>query len=138
MALQTVLMIVLVAIFDDLTFTRPWVLSGGPVDSSARTWAWGTMGGMRVSLRVRPGASRTAVGGSYGEGPDARLVVAVSERAVDGAATKAVLRAVAKAFGVRPREVELVSGATSRDKVVAIDLPDDDVRARLAELLHSP
>lgn len=93
------------------------------------------MVGMRVPLRVRPGASRTAVGGSYGEGADARLVVAVSARAVDGAATKAVLAAVAKVFGVRPRQVELVSGATSRDKVVAIDLPDDDVRARLAKLL---
>lgn len=90
---------------------------------------------MRVSLRVRPGASRTAVGGSYGEGDDARLVVAVNERAVDGAATKAVLAAVAAAFGVRPRHVTLVSGATSRDKIVAVDLPADDVRARLAELL---
>ncbi len=92
---------------------------------------------MRVPLRVRPGASRTAVGGSYGHGADARLVVAVNARAVDGAATKAVLVAVAKAFGARPRQVELVSGATSRDKVVDIDLPDDDVRARLVELLTS-
>ena len=90
---------------------------------------------MRVAVRVRPGASRTRVGGSYGEGADARLVVAVSERAVDGAATKAVLAAVAKAFGVRPREVELVSGATSRDKVVDVDVPAATGAARLTELL---
>ncbi|NLF03508.1 MAG: DUF167 domain-containing protein [Actinomycetales bacterium] len=89
---------------------------------------------MRIPLRVRPGASRTRVGGAYGEGADARLVVAVSARAVDGAATKAVLAAVAKAFGVRPREVTLVSGATSRDKVVDVDLPDADATSRLAEL----
>lgn len=89
---------------------------------------------MRVPIRVRPGASRTAVGGAYGD----RLVVAVTARAVDGAATEAAIRAVAEAFGVRPRQVSLVSGPRSRDKVVELDLPDDAARAaagrRLTEL----
>lgn len=85
----------------------------------------------RVAIRVRPGASRTAVGGRHGE----RLVVAVAARAVDGAATEAALAAVAGAFGVRRRHVHLVSGATSRDKVVEVDLPVADVRVRLATLL---
>lgn len=84
----------------------------------------------RIEVRVRPGASRTAVGGAYGE----RLVVAVGARAVDGAATRAVLEAVADAFGVRPRHVSLVSGATSRDKVLEVDLPADDVAARFVAL----
>jgi len=35
---------------------------------------------VRIDIRVRPGASRTAVGGAYGD----RLVVAVGARAVDG------------------------------------------------------
>lgn len=90
---------------------------------------------MRVPVRVRPGASRTAVGGRYGEAPDVRLVVAVTARAVDGAATKAVLAAVAEAFGLRPRHVSLVLGATSRDKVVEIDVPEAEGRARLGQLL---
>lgn len=90
---------------------------------------------MRVAVRVRPGASRTRVGGTYGD----RLVVAVTARAVDGAATQAVLVAVADALRVRPRHVRLVSGATSRDKLVEVD--DDaaaDLAARLAGLLGSP
>ena len=86
---------------------------------------------MRVEIRVRPGASRTRVGGAYGE----RLVVAVSARAVDGAANQAALAAVADAFGLRRRQVELVAGATARDKVVALELPDAAARARASDRL---
>jgi len=86
---------------------------------------------VRVAIRVKPGASRTQVGGAYGDA----LVVAVSARAVDGAATEAALAAVADAFGVRRRHVDLVTGATSRDKVVELDdTALDDGPARLAEL----
>jgi uncharacterized protein (TIGR00251 family) len=72
---------------------------------------------LRVSIRVRPGATRNAVGGRYGA--DA-LVVAVSARAVDGAANRAVVAAVAAAFGVRHSDVEIVAGQTSRSKTVAV------------------
>jgi uncharacterized protein YggU (UPF0235/DUF167 family) len=76
---------------------------------------------VRILLRVRPGASRTAVGGRY-DGPGGTgLVVAVAARAVEGQATKAVLEAVAAAFGVRRSAVTLVRGATSRDKLVEIE-----------------
>lgn len=71
---------------------------------------------MRVAIRVRPGSARPKVGGRRGDA----LIVAVSPRAVDGKATEAALRAVADAFGVRRRDVTLVTGATSRDKVVEI------------------
>lgn len=85
---------------------------------------------MRLAIRVRPGASRTAVGGVHAD----RLVVAVSARAVDGAATEAALDALAAALGVRPRHVTLVSGATSRDKLVDVDADEALVRVRVAEL----
>ena len=85
---------------------------------------------MRVAIRVRPGASRTAVGGTHADS----LVVAVGARAVDGAATRAALDALAEALGVRPRQVRLVSGATSRDKVVEVDADDAEVAVRLALL----
>jgi hypothetical protein len=83
-----------------------------------------------VAIRVKPGASRTRVGGAYGD----RLVVAVGARAVDGAATEAALAAVAVAFGLRRRQVWLVSGATSRDKVVGLDLDPAAVASREVEL----
>jgi uncharacterized protein len=86
---------------------------------------------VRVTVRVRPGASRTVVGGEH----DGALVVRVSQRAVDGRATQAALAAVADAFGLRPRAVSLVSGATSRTKVVDVDGPDEVLRPLLAALL---
>ena len=78
---------------------------------------------VRLTIRVRPGAARTKVGGLH----DGALVVRVSERAVDGRATAAALVAVASALGLRPREVTLVSGATSRTKVV--EIPDEAAAA---------
>lgn len=78
---------------------------------------------MRIAIRVRPGSSRTSVGGSH----DGALVVRVSARAVDGKATAAALAALADALGLRAAQVRLVSGATSRTKVV--EAPDDAAAA---------
>ncbi|HSF26202.1 MAG TPA: DUF167 domain-containing protein, partial [Actinomycetes bacterium] len=76
------------------------------------------------------GASRTSVGGERA----GALVVRVSARAVDGAATEAALRAVAEAFGVRRRDVSLLRGATSRHKLVAIAAAAEVVTARCRQL----
>ena len=73
---------------------------------------------LRVPIRVRPGASRCKVGGSVGEPP--RLLVAVNTPPVDGKATEAALVAVAEAIGVKRRDVSLITGATSRDKLIEI------------------
>jgi uncharacterized protein YggU (UPF0235/DUF167 family) len=62
-------------------------------------------------------------------------VVTVTARAVDGKATEAALRAVADAFDVRRRDVTLVTGAASRDKVIDIDGEPGALSARRAALL---
>jgi uncharacterized protein YggU (UPF0235/DUF167 family) len=82
---------------------------------------------VRITIRVRPGAGRTAVGGGH----DGALVVRVGARAVEGRATEAALAAVADAFGVRRSAVVLVTGATSRTKVVDVDGGTEDELARL-------
>jgi uncharacterized protein YggU (UPF0235/DUF167 family) len=67
-------------------------------------------------------------------------VVAVSSPPVDGAANEAVVRAVAAAFDLRPRQVSLISGHQARTKIVELSVGDDDMQAvasRLAELLES-
>jgi uncharacterized protein (TIGR00251 family) len=82
---------------------------------------------VRVTIRVRPGAGRTSVGGSYG----GALVVRVAARAVEGQANEAALTALASAFGVRRRAVTLVTGAASRTKLVDIGGGEQAVLDRL-------
>jgi len=87
---------------------------------------------MRVTIRVRPGASTTAVGGRY---DGSTLVVRVSSRAVDGRATDAALRALAEAFSVAQASVRLVSGPRARTKIVEIAGDEGVLARRLSELL---
>jgi uncharacterized protein YggU (UPF0235/DUF167 family) len=90
---------------------------------------------VRVAIRVKPGAGRTKVGGAYGAGgahdEGSALMVAVPERAVDGKATEAALKALAAALGVPGRSIRLVSGAASRAKIVEIHDPPADLADRL-------
>jgi uncharacterized protein len=91
-------------------------------------------GHVRITIRVRPGSAHPGAGGEHG----GALVVRVSARAVDGKATEAALAAVAAvagAFGVRRGAVTLVSGASSRTKIVDIDAGDPRT---LADLLANP
>ncbi len=90
---------------------------------------------VRVRVRARPGARRTAVLGRW-EGPtgvDPAVLVSVSARAVDGRANAAVCAVIAEALGVRTRDVTLIAGHRSRDKVVEV-VGDAVTLARAAAL----
>lgn len=109
-----------------------------PTLGAVHRWWWCAPGWhdecVRVSVRVRPGASRTRVGGRWGD--EEVLGVSVAARAVDGAATAAVFDAVAAAFGVQARDVTLVSGRRSRTKVLEVAIDDEvEGRATLHRLL---
>ena len=86
---------------------------------------------IRVAVHVHPGSSQKKVGGEY----DGALVVHVTSRAIEGAATNEALSVLAAAFDVRPSAVHLVRGVRSRTKLVAIKGDDDRLRQRLKDLL---
>jgi uncharacterized protein len=71
---------------------------------------------MRIRVRAHPGASRERL-----RWDGATLHVWVTARAVDGAANRALLRAVAAGLGVRRPSVRLVSGERGRDKAVEVE-----------------
>ena len=87
-----------------------------------------------IPIRVRPGASGTKVGGRYNGPYGPALTVAVTEPAVEGRATEAAIRAVAKALGLRPADVTVQLGAAHRDKLLAVADPPPDLAERVAVL----
>jgi len=70
---------------------------------------------VRVAVHVHPRASRARVAWD-----GVTLELWVTAPAVEGAANRAVLDAVASWAGVRPSAVRLVGGARSRHKVVEL------------------
>jgi hypothetical protein len=76
---------------------------------------------------VKPGSKRAGFTHSNGV-----LVLHVRERAVEGAANAACIRAIAGALGVTASRVELVRGARGRDKTFSVHgLDADDIAQRL-------
>jgi len=82
-----------------------------------------------LDCHVQPRASRTEVAGVHGE----RLKLRVAAPPVDDAANKALIAFLAKAFKVPKGHIELLSGASGRDKRVAIAAP-----RRIPEWLDAP
>jgi uncharacterized protein (TIGR00251 family) len=80
-----------------------------------------------LQLRVSPGAARSAVVGRHGAGWKVRVAAAPE----DGKANDALVRLLAGTLGVLPRDVEIVSGHASRDKIVALASLDPERTERL-------
>ena len=84
------------------------------------------------TIRVRANATKNKVGGTAGDPP--RLVVAVQAPAVDGKANTAILKEIAKAFGLKSRDFTILTGETSRDKRIQVMGDNGDLSKRYAEL----
>jgi uncharacterized protein len=83
----------------------------------------------RLRLRVSPGSGRSAVVGRHGEGWKVR-VAAAPER---GRANDALVELLSRTLDVPRRSVQLVSGATARDKVVELaGVGPEEIDRRLA------
>ncbi|GAA0914497.1 DUF167 domain-containing protein [Virgisporangium aurantiacum] len=94
--------------------------------------------GSLVAVRVKPGSSRTRVGGRYDGPHGAALIVAVHAPPVDGRATDAAIAALADALGLRRATLSLRSGATGRDKIIAVTDAPPDLADRVARLRDAP
>lgn len=97
------------------------------------------IGPVRITIRVQPGASRTRVGGTWADGGSGQvLCLWVQQRAVDGKATEAALRALAAALGVPRRTLRLVAGERARVKIVEVGDPPAGLAERVADLMAGP
>ena len=82
-------------------------------------------GGIRVYVRATPNASKDEIVGEWrGEdtraGADVRLAVKVTAPPDKGKANAAIIKLLAKHFGVAKSAVSIVSGETGRLKVVEV------------------
>lgn len=74
-----------------------------------------------VKLKVVPRAGKNEIAGWV----DGQLKLRVTDVAEKGKANRAVLKLLAQTLHVRPRQIELIQGATSRNKIVAISGIDE-------------
>jgi uncharacterized protein (TIGR00251 family) len=93
-------------------------------------WIRREASGVRLALRVQPGARRCALVGQHAE----RLKIAVQAPPADGRANEALLDYLATCLDLRPGALRLVSGTASRDKSVLIAC-DPSEAERIAQRL---
>jgi uncharacterized protein (TIGR00251 family) len=85
-------------------------------------------GTVRFEVHAKPRAKKSRIVGPRGEA----LEVALAAPPVDGAANEELVRVLAEALAVPRRSIEIVRGATSQKKLVAVTgIARDAVAARL-------
>ncbi len=72
--------------------------------------------GIRLNVRIQPGAARTEIVGEHG----GALKIRVAAPPVDGAANDALVRFLAEQLGVRRAAITIRSGASGRAKVLRV------------------
>ncbi len=88
----------------------------------------------RLTLRVAPGARRSAIVGRHGAGWKVRVAAAPEA----GRANTALCGVLAEALAVPRRAIAVVSGHGSRDKLVEIEGIDPDETERRLALASAP
>ncbi len=86
-------------------------------------WAQQRDGALLIRVHARPGARRSAFAGVHGE----RLKIALQAPPVDGRANDQLLRFLAQALELPRSALQIVSGASSREKSVAIRAGRPDI-----------
>ncbi len=76
-----------------------------------------TASGVSIKVHVAPRASANKVAGAH----DGALKIALTAPPVEGAANKALVDFISKTLGVPRSRVSIVSGQTSRNKVLRVE-----------------
>lgn len=77
-------------------------------------------GSIRIRIKAVPGAKQDQIVGVLGN----RLKVRISAPPEAGKANKAICQLIARALGVKRRDVSVVSGQTNPEKIIAVNACD--------------
>lgn len=69
-----------------------------------------------INIKVEPRSSRSGITGSYGDG----LKVRLTSPPVEGKANKELIEILAKEFRTRKKDIEILSGEKSKNKIVKL------------------
>jgi len=94
------------------------------------TWYREDSAGVTFSVRVVPRASRSEVVGLH----DGALKIRVAAPPVEGAANQELVRFLCKKLKVPRASVTLISGASSKNKIIRVANPTSTTRAVLLKL----
>ncbi len=72
--------------------------------------------GLTLNIKVDPRSSRSGIVGHYGDA----LKVKLTSPPVEGRANKELIEVLAKEFGINKKDVEIISGKNSRNKIVRL------------------
>lgn len=84
---------------------------------------------LKLAVHATPGARRTEAAGAHGEA----LRVRLAAPPVDGKANAALIAWAAAAFGLRKADVELLSGAAARQKLLGLSFASEQTLADARE-----
>ncbi|MDH4028392.1 MAG: DUF167 domain-containing protein [Nitrospirota bacterium] len=71
---------------------------------------------LTVNIKVEPRSSRSGIVGAYGDG----LKVRLTSPPVEGRANKELIEVLAKEFGIPKKDIEIISGESSKRKIVRL------------------
>ena len=96
---------------------------------TTQAWCHRQAGSLRIAVHVQPGARVSEVLGAVGDA----LKIRLNAPPVDGKANEALIAFISEKLGVRQRDVRILRGQTSRQKLIDIDsaLSVEEVRLLL-------
>ena len=72
---------------------------------------------IKVTIKVEPRSSRSGIVGPYGDA----LKVKLTSPPVEGKANKELIEVLAKGFRIAKKDVEIISGQSSKNKIVRLN-----------------
>ena len=87
---------------------------------------------VRFAVKVQPGAKSNQIVGWVGEGSQAVLRIRLCAQAVEGQANAGLIEFLAETLEVRPRQVTLIIGEHSREKVIQVEGIEEEKLAQIS------
>ncbi len=86
-----------------------------------------------INVYVNPNAKKDEISGLYNNA----LKIKISSPAIDGKANKNLINFLAKFFEISKNKVSIEKGEKSKNKVVAINMVNDEIIKKLEEVANA-